>query len=641
MTNGKCEKCGADSKETHIHAFADSWTTDDTYHWHASTCGHDVTADKAEHSYVNGVCRCGKKQTFRITFFADGKKLQTLSVEYGGGLTKSQIPAVPSKTGYSGAWDNTNLTNITSDVTVTAVYTAKSYTLTFEYNGATGGNGTASVVVKYGKNIGTLPTPTKTNFVFVGWTVNGNYIVSSGVWNVDGNATAVAQWKPYNTDGVEFTLNTDGKSYSVTGIGDVTSTDVVIAGTYNGLPVTEIADDAFADNATITSVTIGEGVTKIGNFAFDSCSALKVVNLPSTLTAICAGAFQYCDNLTAIDLPEGLTSIGSGTFKNSGLKSIVVPRGITKIESETFSNCANLASVSLPDGLLSIGNNAFRQGSYYSYYLKEIVIPDNVQNIGDYAFYSCSGLQSVILPKELLTIGDYAFYNCVALQSLALPNKLQKIGNFAFEYCGSLQSLTLPNKLQTIGAHAYQGCEALQFVDIPDSVKTLGSGSFASCANLKEVTIGAGVEDIQIYYEWSYYTPFSYCTSLEKITVSAQNKKYYSSGNCIIVRETGALIVGCKMSAIPTDGLVKYISNYAFFGAGLRKITIPTSVTFLHHRSFCSNANLYYIYYLGTVDQWEKIGKDGAWNQGTSNYKIYCTDGIINYDGTVDPLPEA
>lgn len=622
MTNGKCEKCGADSKETHVHAFADSWTTDDTYHWHASTCGHDVTADKAEHSYVNGVCRCGKKQTFRITFFADGKKLQTLSVEYGGGLTKSQIPAVPSKTGYSGAWDNTNLTNITSDVTVTAVYTAKSYTLTFEYNGATGGNGTASVVVKYGKNIGTLPTPTKTNFVFVGWTVNGNYIVSSGVWNVDGNATAVAQWKPYNTDGVEFTLNADGKSYSVTGIGDVTSTDVVIAGTYNGLPVTEIADDAFANNATITSVTIGEGVTKIGNFAFDSCSALKVVNLPSTLTTICAGAFQYCGNLTAIDLPEGLTSIGSGTFKNSGLKSIVVPRGITKIESETFRNCAYLASASLPDGLLSIGNNAFRQDIYYSYSLKEIVIPDSVQTIGNYAFYECSCLQSITLSRELLTIGDYAFYNCNALQTLIFPNKLQTIGDYAF-----------------------YSCDALQSVDIPDSVKTLGSRSFASCANLKEVTIGAGVENIRINYNGSSETPLSNCSSLEKINVNAQNKKYYSSGNCIIERSSGKLIVGCKNGVIPVDGSVKTIGTSAFYGMGLRKITIPTSVTYLDDYSFGDNSNLYYIYYLGTVAQWNKVDKVDKyyyrWNSGTSNYKVYCTDGIVNNDGSVDPLPEA
>ena len=42
---------------THTHTFSDAWSSDDQYHWHASTCGHDVVKDKAEHTMnENGFC---------------------------------------------------------------------------------------------------------------------------------------------------------------------------------------------------------------------------------------------------------------------------------------------------------------------------------------------------------------------------------------------------------------------------------------------------------------------------------------------------------------------------------------------------------------------------------------------------------
>ncbi len=44
-----------------------------------------------------------------------------------------------------------------------------------------------------------------------------------------------------NTDGFSFTANTNG-GYSVSGMGEVNVTDLVIPATYNGEPVTEIAE---------------------------------------------------------------------------------------------------------------------------------------------------------------------------------------------------------------------------------------------------------------------------------------------------------------------------------------------------------------------------------------------------------------
>ncbi|MDY4819576.1 MAG: InlB B-repeat-containing protein [Bacilli bacterium] len=43
------------SSETHEHTYSSSWTYDSTYHWHESTCGHDVVSGKAEHTFKDKV----------------------------------------------------------------------------------------------------------------------------------------------------------------------------------------------------------------------------------------------------------------------------------------------------------------------------------------------------------------------------------------------------------------------------------------------------------------------------------------------------------------------------------------------------------------------------------------------------------
>ena len=69
--------------------------------------------------------------TYTITFVVDEEDLYTRSVNHGGTLGAELIPVVPEVTGKNGVWDQTDFTNITSDMTVTAVYTDKVYTVTY------------------------------------------------------------------------------------------------------------------------------------------------------------------------------------------------------------------------------------------------------------------------------------------------------------------------------------------------------------------------------------------------------------------------------------------------------------------------------------------------------------------------------
>ena len=88
----------------------------------------------------------------RVTFVADNRFVDSLTVGYGQALT--DIPAVPAKEGFVGVWNRTSFENITSNVTVTAVYTALQHTITFVADGRV----VATKTVAHGQTLYDIPT---------------------------------------------------------------------------------------------------------------------------------------------------------------------------------------------------------------------------------------------------------------------------------------------------------------------------------------------------------------------------------------------------------------------------------------------------------------------------------------------------
>lgn len=57
---------------------------------------------------------------------------------------------------------------------------------------------------------------------------------------------------------------------------------------------------------------------------------------------------------------------------------------------------------------------------------------ENVEKIGEYAFYGCSLLSTVSYGGNLRTIGSYAFEGCERLSSVSLPDTVESIGTYSF-----------------------------------------------------------------------------------------------------------------------------------------------------------------------------------------------------------------
>lgn len=71
-----------------------------------------------------------------LSFVADDQLVEEVLFTVGD-ENPSTVPAVPEKEGYTGAWENYTLGTATGDITVKAVYTALSYTVTFQADGVT------------------------------------------------------------------------------------------------------------------------------------------------------------------------------------------------------------------------------------------------------------------------------------------------------------------------------------------------------------------------------------------------------------------------------------------------------------------------------------------------------------------------
>ena len=250
---------------------------------------------------------------------------------------------------------------------------------------------------------------------------------------------------------LEFEYDND-EYYTVVGIGDCTSKNIVIPKEYNNFPVKRIAEKAFYENEKIVSVTIPSSVVYIDARAFGDCINLKKVNLKNGLERIGYYAFSGCINLEKINIPDSVIFIGEGAFYECNkLKSVSLSKNITNIPGSCFSHCTALKKIDLPKGIESIGGNAFS----YCESLKEFVVPDGVKTLGSGVFSSCYNLKTIELPDTLTTIDEYAFGSCSTLKNITIPSNVYKIGCAPFKNCKSLECVNYEgtrsewNRIQT------------------------------------------------------------------------------------------------------------------------------------------------------------------------------------------------
>ncbi len=204
-----------------------------------------------------------------------------------------------------------------------------------------------------------------------------------------------------STAGLEFALNEDGKSYTVTGVGTCTESHIVI-GIYNNLSVTAIGTSAFRGYTKLVSVSISDRVTSIGNYAFRDCTSLVDIFIPKGVTTFGSQVLRDCKKLVNITVDEdniAYKSVDGALYSKDGTLFIVYPPAKTQ------------TSLTILEGATQISPYAF----YRNTKIESIIIPDGLTMLGSYAFYDCINLKSVYIPESVRTIRERTFYNCTKL----------------------------------------------------------------------------------------------------------------------------------------------------------------------------------------------------------------------------------
>lgn len=189
--------------------------------------------------------------------------------------------------------------------------------------------------------------------------------------------------------------------------------------------------------------------------------------LAETLTS--KGVTATADETTTA-LVNKVADIASGDtiyFSNDGrmyTKNIILPEGLTVIGNWAFYKCVNLESVKIPYGVKKIGDHTFS----YCESLTSINIPNSVTSIAGMAFEKCQNLKNITIPDSVINIGNYAFQFCINLTSITIPNRITNIGMFMFSDCKSLSSLVIPSSVMNINNSSFINCSKLEFVTLGD-----------------------------------------------------------------------------------------------------------------------------------------------------------------------------
>ena len=224
--------------------------------------------------------------------------------------------------------------------------------------------------------------------------------------------------------------------------------------------LTVIPEKYFKSCTRLTSITLPESIIRISEEAFKNCTSLSRINIPKDLKEILRLAFEGCRSLTRVYLSslETFLSLDYGNdqpgqnhplnngaslyLSGSELTDIVIPESITEIKDFALIHCKNLQSVSLHGGITNVGQQALDTCSA----LKEVHIHDNISSFDICTFWECTSLKEIVLPKAMYEIPEAMFARCSSLQEVTIQENVTMIGYNSFEGCSSLRKVTLTGK---------------------------------------------------------------------------------------------------------------------------------------------------------------------------------------------------
>ena len=410
---------------------------------------------------------------------------------------------------------------------------------------------------------------------------------------------------------------------------------------------------------TVERIIVTESVRTISENAFTNINGVEEIYIPETVTSIYGKLFYTTpQTLKKITMPinnynkdmSRYLPTGAGAiietfgfvtgqfdeevfanFDASGVKYIELGKNMSQLIATGFASCPNLVGVRVdPENVkfASIGNALLYKGNdgelgfLYSSdgiipegvtYISgsalvpdsvtEIVIPEGVTKIDNYAFGDHPAITKIALPSTITSVGMYAFYGENRTLNTLVLNGTTTLGTqFRLDllpWVGTVEfggtSIAEGILYDTVNRNQYERHGRYRYVSnivIHDSVKTIGNNAFYQCVGINSVSFGKGLESIS--------GAFSTCTSLATVDLSA----------CTNLTTIGSYAFGgCPITSLVLPNSVTTIGQYAFNGNKLEILTLPAGVTSIGANAFKSSTEnlLTRFNFEGTSADWDKV----------------------------------
>ena len=200
-----------------------------------------------------------------------------------------------------------------------------------------------------------------------------------------------------------------------------------------------------------------------------------------------------------------------------------------------------LRRIILPESIQEIGDFAFSRME-----IKQINILKSLRKFGRSSFSNCHWLSTnpLVIPEGITSIPPQCFINCQCFKELVLPSTLNTIKELAF-YNTRVEKVNFPEGLEHIKAAAFYGCDLIEAI-LPGTLKELSDCTFSMCPKLQEIKIAEGITKIPFDF-------VSYCQSLEKVNIPKS----------VTVIEDDAFSF-CSLDSIVFPATIEYIGKGAF-----------------------------------------------------------------------------
>ena len=219
-------------------------------------------------------------------------------------------------------------------------------------------------------------------------------------------------------------------------------------------------------------IVIPDNVVKIGEKVFRGRN-IKSVTIPSSVKVIEKGAFESCRNLKKLTLNNGLEKIKECAFFDSSINEIVLPETVKTIGERAFTS-TNITSINIPEKIKHINKDCFIGCKQ----LENISVSEKNEHY--------TSLNGVLFDKDMKTL---IYYPCGKKDSCyTVPDGVEVIQKFAFWSCNSLRSITFSESMRWIESCSFQACKNLERITIPWCEMVMNSKAFY-ITHFSDVTI--------------------------------------------------------------------------------------------------------------------------------------------------------